>query len=466
LSKKLELILQDGTTENETYIKGWLGNDELGSSGLPETDDPIWKSLGYVYSQSWFTRLWVLQEVILAKKSKQNSGGQSQELVLMSERLVMVAHGTKQVAWEPFVALGKSFSTAALRNVLANTPEKAETLRRTLSDLRMMEIAIKRSFQNVQFFGLPSLLSVARSKGVTEPVDKIYGMLGMINPKVGSQIVVDYSKMSRKEWWKAYIQYGRLQLTSEGMLSLLTMAPSRERPQELPSWCPNFNSPPKDPASLGCIQGYQAGFESPAERIESRVITILNSTALRFHGFRVDKVHTVAGSPESCWDGPVTKGPSGIADRLLDYEKKCLRLSQQTYNYPNEVPEAHWRTLVADADLKGHSPLKPETVDDYLLCIRVWMSHRDDTQVDLVDSLNASERQRVLSFRKCANIVRPMEAIYMRHTMPSFQVLFDISFVPLSDFPKLEECFRQGFPLSVLQSLRAIGNVVFYQRVI
>ena len=45
-----------------------MENDELTSSDLPATSDPIWRSLGLIYSQTWFTRLWTLQEVVLAKQ--------------------------------------------------------------------------------------------------------------------------------------------------------------------------------------------------------------------------------------------------------------------------------------------------------------------------------------------------------------------------------------------------------------
>lgn len=92
------------------------------------------------------------------------------------------------------------------------------------------------------------------------------------------------------------------------------------------------------------------------------------------------------------------KGPGGQADLLLRHEAKCLQLSQDTYSSPNTIPEAHWRTLVADAQHKTGSPLLNEVAQDYLRLKQQWVSHRDQTSPDYVDTLTPLQRRQTLEY--------------------------------------------------------------------
>jgi hypothetical protein len=273
---------------------------------------------------------------------------------------------------------------------MTETPEKERKLRKSLTDLHFGEIA--RRFPEVdQFIKMPNLLRICRHRDVTEEVDKIYGLLGMLNPQIASQIVVDYSTEARRDWWQVYIQYGKLQLQSEGMLTLLSMASSKHRPAELPSWCPNFNSPPGDDFNFAGVIGYQAGFDSWEERIQSRVLSVPDSDNLKFFGFQIDRVHAVVSSPEYCYDAKKWKGPGGTVDQLLQYEVKCLELSQQTYDLYDQIPDAHWRTLVADSTLQAKTPLEPEVFEDYLRLKEQWAWQSDTTYMDYAGTVTPSE---------------------------------------------------------------------------
>jgi hypothetical protein len=211
---------------------------------------------------------------------------------------------------------------------------------------------------------------------------------------VASQVAVDYSK----KWWQVYIQYGKLQLQSETTLLLLSMSASQERPAELPSWCPNFNSPPKEPFSLGGVIGYQAGFESWEDRLRPNV-QISDSNNIGIFGFRVDYVRQVVGSPKHCFETEPSYGPSGSSALLLDYESRCLKVSQDTYKSSDKVPEAHWRTLTADADFHSRSPLPPKVLDDYERIKKLWKKRRDQTSPDPY-SVDESERQGNLNYHQ------------------------------------------------------------------
>lgn len=81
---------------------------------------------------------------------------------------------------------------------------------------------------------------------------------------------------------------------------LLSLSASLYRPVELPSWCPNFNSPPKDLAAL-TSPAYQAGFLSAVDRIQSSARPTLDASTIELHGFRIDCVREVVGSADHCY---------------------------------------------------------------------------------------------------------------------------------------------------------------------
>ena len=381
ISQKLALILQDNTPENIAFIENWLGKDTLSSTHLPATSDPIWHALGQIYSQSWFTRLWVLQEVVLAKQ-------------------IVVAHGKRRIEWDALTLLATRLRRASLVGLMGETPSISADITRAFLAINLFGIA--KNLNRASPASLLTFVTIGRDKDVTEPVDQIYGLLGLVDPMVGvaSRIVVDYSIEGRKNWWRPYIQYGKLQLQSEPTLTLLSMAASQQRPAGLPSWCPNFNSRPKDPVSLGRVIGYRAGFESDMDRASVRNVQILDSNNIQISGFRVACVREVVGSPKHCFETEPWYGPSGSCALLLDYESRCLKVSQDAYNSPNEVPEAHWRTLTADADIRSRSPLPPNAFEDYLRIKEMWKSRQDQTSPDEVDLTPASERQAILNYHQ------------------------------------------------------------------
>lgn len=376
MNQKLALILQHDTPENIAFIDNWLGKDTLNSTNLPDTTDSIWHAIGRLYVNPWFTRLWVLQEVALAER-------------------VVVAHGSRHVEWNALATLATGIRRANLLEVLGASSLHSEIKR---SFLQIILFGVAKSMAEKNLTSLLPFVRLGRNKDVSLPVDRIYGLLGLVGPTVASKIVIDYSTAGQENWWRAYIQYGKFQLQSEPTLTLLSAAASQQRPPGLPSWCPNFNSLPKDPFCLGSVIGYRAGFRSDIERATVKNVRILDSDNIQVSGFRVDRVRQVVGSPKDCFETEPWYGPSGSCALLLDFESRCLEVSQNVYNSPNEIPEAHWRTLTADADFSIRSPLPPDTFEDYVRMKELWKTRRDQTSADFVDSTPSSTRQANVNY--------------------------------------------------------------------
>ncbi|KAE9382068.1 HET-domain-containing protein [Stipitochalara longipes BDJ] len=138
------------------------GKDQYAKVGLPPVDDPIWKSLAEFLCRSWFLRLWVLQEVTLAKDIIFICGGQ----VLGLELLRSFNHEINRTGVYSYLLqgsnrFGKVTGNEFLRGLGANR-----------------EVFSKSKLDPV------FLLNRGRDLQVKEPVDRVYGLLGLMEPEI------------------------------------------------------------------------------------------------------------------------------------------------------------------------------------------------------------------------------------------------------------------------------------------
>ncbi len=339
--------------------------DHLASHGLNDQDHPVWPALGHLYCQSWFERLWVIQEAVLAR-----------ELVFL--------YGSKSIDWDSLRILTAALLRAGLlhlvmvaRDIRSNEDNAFYTI--PVINIMKMQVA---EHGGMDFQGL---LSGNRVKKCTEPVDHLWALLGLVHPQIRNETLhlasIDYSEDGRRHFWRPFIALGKKWVEDDPTLMLLSSASSQEKPQELPSWCPNWASP-EQYIIFGGVRSYNAGFRSMRERI-SRVRAIPDSNNIAIPGFRVDEVAiTIAASWSFTSVPDQQKGLNGAAARLLEWESQCLSLSKITYNQPDAVPEAHWRTLIGnkldDEDLTSAGDVS----EDYPNMLRYLTTLRDETDLD------------------------------------------------------------------------------------
>jgi Heterokaryon incompatibility protein (HET) len=190
-------------------------------------DDSLFKPLAALSRRSWFQRLWVVQEYYYGKS-------------------VQFFCGYKQVDGVKFIE--------ALRNLTINSFGSVELPRiadeddlfsgfQALKDLEKIKEAQSSGREGPSFF---DSVVLGRERLAKEPVDHIYavfGMAGNFDEVYQQEIPVDYSEEARAKYWRLYSIFGKIALRQEPNLRLLSIVSSRERPDELPSWCPNLQSP-------------------------------------------------------------------------------------------------------------------------------------------------------------------------------------------------------------------------------
>ncbi|PMD28505.1 hypothetical protein NA56DRAFT_714434 [Hyaloscypha hepaticicola] len=187
--------------------------------GLPEIQDPIWKHLSDFMYRSWFQRLWVLQEVILAKHIIFVCGGQ----VLGFELLRSLSHEIFRTGASGYVEL------------ILHRPEDCRGFR------TLIEVGTLRDeFSNLSLNPL-YLLQSGRQYETREPVDRIYGLLGIMDKDIKQAVIADYSEEARDQYWRLYLLVGK-PMIELGYLDLLMFAETYQKHLQLPSWAPDWSN--------------------------------------------------------------------------------------------------------------------------------------------------------------------------------------------------------------------------------
>lgn len=158
------------------------------------------------------------------------------------------------------------------------------------------------------------VLQTARYSETKEPVDVIFGHLGLMAPDYQDEFVVDYTRAARKEYWTLYITIAKLLLCKEGCLRLLQDAESASTPALLPSWVPNWNS---RPLTAPYSPHFQAGWDGWDGRssISTSGLFIPGSNSIRLRGIRlgvIEAVSKLCGTSQKSYDDEGYKNTTPI----------------------------------------------------------------------------------------------------------------------------------------------------------
>ena len=150
--------------------------------------------------------------------------------------------------------------------------------------------------QKEMIISLATLMEVAQDKLVSDPRDRVYGILDLAAPEIHRKINFDYSVEGPDRWVKAYRDCAKAYIQEPDELELLYMLSGRPTNPVLPSWCPNFNVEQERQLRIG--QDLKAGLiesqkhkrEIPKAWVES------DKNTLFAPGCRIDVVRNVVST--------------------------------------------------------------------------------------------------------------------------------------------------------------------------
>lgn len=322
-------------------------------AGLKHQDDPVYNALEALFCRSWFTRLWVLQEIVLAQRCRLFCGSAEitlEQLVSVSgamTRLLIYAIQPKTPHTETYLkSMNTVFQMGSMKQARGNDELSAMTVRAYMGDIPT----------------LAELMKFGDEKKVSNPHDCVYGLIGLATPEARERISIDYSDRSPTGWSKTYLQCAKVCIQEDPSLTILSLLSNRPKGLPLPSWCPNFNAIQNRQLSLserpnaGTLKLVEPEDGLPKAWVEE------NKDILYAPGCQIDLVKEIVRSTlvlEAHGSHPEESEQEGV--RNLAWERQCQSLSQQTLGATIETDLIYIKTLIEndaipgkeDADLRG-----------------------------------------------------------------------------------------------------------------
>lgn len=279
-----------------------------------------WKALTRLLWRVWWTRIWSVQEVVVAKE-------------------VTVLCGASQLSWAEL-----EYSVTKIHTALDDIWEHVQsigglTIVRDRFDAIARIAALRRKRDSL------TLLEVLNSVGgndCTDARDKVYGLLGVVEDGPRFYPFPDYTMTAERVFRKLYVNM----VMETGELDFLSLVQNRideASTSTLPTWCPDtrysdFNIIPRLNPVLTLPPNAQPRFNAASsKRSEAKVCR--ETLALTVPGVWVD---TIDGVYPGGFDNPL----------ILKYTNQPESLCTM-YNSDKLVFEALWKCFVGGLNLGG-----------------------------------------------------------------------------------------------------------------
>ncbi|KAL8821404.1 MAG: hypothetical protein Q9223_000553 [Gallowayella weberi] len=361
-----------GLTNIMTPLPIDAGDREAVQRRLAPADHPVWTAIVKLYNRSWFRRLWILQEVILAKG-------------------IFVLCGNRVLPWSTIVDFAGHANSVVYAAVLLQHGQKTDIATNGFLSCSLVENLRKRGpISNTTDF--TNLLDETRGREATDQRDRIYGLLGLITDNLRNLIKVDYTWQTSD----CYLHICKALITREPTLTILSMASSIQKAPSLPSWCPDLSSEQKETIVYCFNTGFKAGFHDWPSR-HSTIEISSHDNSISIPGFRVDVIKKVCRTRYTTF--PENESQYGaLATKNLAWDAECLALFHETFpERGNDGFEAYSRTHIAN-HLNFTAPVPPTYAlqNDYRNLNRFWTA----LSQGLESKIDTAAKEGVIDYAK------------------------------------------------------------------
>ncbi|KAH8803582.1 HET domain-containing protein [Xylogone sp. PMI_703] len=341
--------------------------------GLPRWNHKLWQHLRKLFELSWFTRIWIIQEVALSQEDP------------------LILHGHRKYPWH---RLGWASSWLRRKGYLrlTNLPGQIQNVD-TISNIR----------RSGTRWNLDALLVVTSIKcHATDQRDKVYGLLGLaaesqdpahMPDELRPNYKLDVSQVYNRVALYLFRKYTSLSILTRANRVTHTRRNQRKHNfEQLSSWIPNWcdfnvverevakslswllHSSSVGTATLGFPRHYNTSLQLPAKLFDSQDLS-----TLRLGGLKVDRIVDTTRFCNSC-----------ALDRkhIHDFLTLCIR--KVTSSFSTETRATDW--------IKSF--IEVTTADQYSLSGNTKEQALRDGSAYLLDLLLDKENRRLLaSFR-------------------------------------------------------------------
>lgn len=199
------------------------------------------EALSSILSRPWFRRVWILQEVIAARSA------------------VMVC-GSDIISMEQFLVIIREFFRAgSLESIMLHHPMQSELRQLTETIKEQLQFILNAYYGSGEFWFQkrykPKLLNVLFNTRLTEasdPLDKVYGILGLTQASDSKMIRVDYETSAER----LSIDVTKAIISKTQSLEILRVAAKLgTESRKLPTWVPNWANTNSQNTPQGALAG-------------------------------------------------------------------------------------------------------------------------------------------------------------------------------------------------------------------
>jgi hypothetical protein len=328
-------LLEDARICLQFFTEKQFDPNEVARMGLPELDADGWEALWKLLSRRWFERLWIIQEVALSKD-------------------LWVVCGNSAIKWESLAAACISLADIGISQWLTDkystgvvASDGGDDMCKKAYHLETIRLRLRGQMQKPE---LLTLMVGSRRAQSMDARDKVYGMLGICDPRTRTGVRVDYSdKYHVAQLYQDVSEYHITEdiphnrTTLDGVLS-----PVDHDSVDLPSWVADWRRPRRTMALGSSVYSYQAdGRFTPRSLVDATVAKIDSSNpawkGLQVAGLLFDTLETLSGVFENPDISPTAENKT--LKMMLDFV-----VNLKDYPSPNTDFTAFWQTLVAGKD--------------------------------------------------------------------------------------------------------------------
>ncbi|KAM3067208.1 hypothetical protein ACMFMF_009708 [Clarireedia jacksonii] len=247
------------------------------------------KALKELFARSYWRRIWVVQEITVAKDVLVICGSHSVSLQILIEaqKVMSSEQGQRALALQPL-------EDNIWSQIIWNGPSSIHASRAGFLEKKLS------LYEAVQYH---------YQKGASDPRDKLFALMGLSNDASRHTLEIDYSKPVRE----VYHQFAKCEILNTGRLDIVTKVQYNPKgSRRLQSWVPDWTFNKKDHVRLQNIRRpdfhYRAGGNTRA-----RVEFIPKTDEMRMMGVRVGTITHLGDKTNMC--NPEDWKPGTIAIR-------------------------------------------------------------------------------------------------------------------------------------------------------
>ena len=294
---------------------------DLSSVGIPHPGDPAWEAMKSLLSYPWFSRMWIIQEVVMSSNVCMMLGKFSFHWKLVTDSL------------SAYIELGLLYATE-----IAN-----QRVAMNFRDSGKVVLSLLKVKNDPQCRSLIKLMNLFRKCLCSDPRDKLYALLGLANDQGAHNMVsVDYSKSVEA----VYLECAKsLVRNRDGMEMLIDAGLTQDHgdndfKMSLPSWVPNWSREKLD--FFGQRQELFRDLYRAAGETQSEIEVEDRGNGLNVRGIRIDVVDALATVLATDED----KGGL-LKSELFAWEQEARKVAQQSCFFSEERVDDYANTVGA-----------------------------------------------------------------------------------------------------------------------